>query len=203
MASKTKLPFIILGMLNEEELSGYDLKRKFENEIGEFWQAKTSQIYPSLKMLLEDGAVHVSTEIVGEKLQKKIYHITDYGREALTHWMESPVEEFPVQKDEFMLKLYFQDAQSQPEIQRLMTEELVQHQKKIHHLTERKELLFATEAQRSSEYGHFLILDFAIKREQLKIEWLESVLNGTFVAEWGQHLGNPPGMCWPEIVGWA
>jgi hypothetical protein len=48
-----------------------------------------------------------------------------------------------------------------------------------------------------------LILDFAIKREQLKIEWLESVLNGTFVAEWGHHVGNPPGMCWAEIVGWA
>jgi hypothetical protein len=46
-------------------------------------------------------------------------------------------------------------------------------------------------------------LDFAIKREQLKIDWLDSVLNGTFVAEWVHHLGELQKMYWSEIVGWA
>ncbi|SON64502.1 transcriptional regulator of PadC (fragment) [Latilactobacillus sakei] len=49
MAQKNILQYLLLGLLNQAPKTGYDLKRVFENEIGEFWQAKHSQIYPELK----------------------------------------------------------------------------------------------------------------------------------------------------------
>lgn len=174
MASKEKLPYIILGLLKEAPLSGYDLKIKFEQEIGEFWQAKTSQIYPSLKTLLEDGAVELSQEIVGAR-KKKIYHITEKGRTALAKWMLSPIEEFPVQKDEFMLRLYFQKKTELTELRSLIMSELVMHQSKLYHLQERQKILFDTPEKIAEDHGHFLILDYAIKREQFKIDWLNTL----------------------------
>ena len=53
MSHRDKLSYIILGLLKTEPLSGYDLKKKFESEVGEFWQANTGQIYPSLRVLLK------------------------------------------------------------------------------------------------------------------------------------------------------
>ena len=55
MAQKNKLQFIILGLLNQQPLTGYDLTKAFDDEIGEFWQAQHSQIYPQLKRLEEQG----------------------------------------------------------------------------------------------------------------------------------------------------
>ena len=71
MASEDKLSYIILGLLKHEPLTGYDLKKNFENEVGEFWQANTGQIYPTLRKLFDAEAVDFDVEIVGAKLRKK------------------------------------------------------------------------------------------------------------------------------------
>ena len=70
MASEDKLSYIILGLLKHEPLTGYDLKKNFENEVGEFWQANTGQIYPTLRKLFDAEAVDFDVEIVGAKLKR-------------------------------------------------------------------------------------------------------------------------------------
>ncbi len=95
MRNKDKLSYIILGLLRTEPMSGYDLKKKFESEVGEFWQANTGQIYPSLKVLLNDKAVTYDVEIVGEKLEKKTYRITAYGEELFNTWLTHAVDRYP------------------------------------------------------------------------------------------------------------
>ncbi|XVL26568.1 hypothetical protein AAA443_12200 [Staphylococcus equorum] len=40
MAQKNILQYILLGLLKNQSLSGYDIKKSFEKDIGEFWQAK-------------------------------------------------------------------------------------------------------------------------------------------------------------------
>lgn len=98
MSHRDKLSYIILGLLKTEPLSGYDLKKKFESEVGEFWQANTGQIYPSLRVLLNDQAVTFDVHIVGEKLEKKTYQITPKGIELFNEWLKHPVDRYPIQK---------------------------------------------------------------------------------------------------------
>ncbi len=43
------LKYAILGLLRKGELSGYDISSYFKEELGQFWSAKHSQIYPELK----------------------------------------------------------------------------------------------------------------------------------------------------------
>ena len=44
MARKNTLRYILLGLLSKKKMTGYELNQSFKNEIGEFWQAKHSQI---------------------------------------------------------------------------------------------------------------------------------------------------------------
>ena len=85
------LDFAILGFLNYSPLSGYDLKKVFDNSVRHFWPADQSQIYRTLAKLAEQG--HVEPDLVRglDRPDRKEYHITPAGREALRAWLLSPL----------------------------------------------------------------------------------------------------------------
>lgn len=97
--------YALLGVLAREPLSGYDISRRMKAPVGTFWQAQRSQIYPELARLEAAGLVaHHRVEQV-DRPDKKVYQITDAGREALRRWVTEPAG-VPAQRDEFVLKVY-------------------------------------------------------------------------------------------------
>lgn len=99
------LGFALLGLLARGRLSGYDLKRRMEKRVGNFWSARHSQIYPELVRLEGEGLV--SHELVEQsgRPDKKVYRVTEVGLEALRAWVAEPVEP-RVARDELILKAY-------------------------------------------------------------------------------------------------
>lgn len=65
------LKYAILGLLNQKEMTGYDLMKQFESTLCEFWSAKHSQIYPELKKLTEEGASLIRRSLLTTRLRKK------------------------------------------------------------------------------------------------------------------------------------
>ena len=102
------LRYAILGYLSSAPGSGYDLATQLGQGLGWFWSASHSQIYPALKRLEEDGLVSSESTTVGEKLEKRIYAITDEGLEALTEWAAAPPMYRP-NRDPERLQLIFSD----------------------------------------------------------------------------------------------
>ncbi len=45
------LKYAILGLLNRNPMTGYDIVKEFNFQLAEFWNAKHSQIYPELKKI--------------------------------------------------------------------------------------------------------------------------------------------------------
>ena len=46
------LKYAILGLINREPMTGYDITREFNsNNLANFWYAKHSQVYPELSRL--------------------------------------------------------------------------------------------------------------------------------------------------------
>ena len=127
MARKNTLRYILLGLLSKKKMTGYELNQSFKNEIGEFWQAKHSQIYPELAKMEEQGIIQHQVEITGEKLEKKVYELTEEGKEQLAEWIHTPTNELPVNRDEFVLKLYFVKDVNDPAIV-----EINQQQRHLH-----------------------------------------------------------------------
>jgi len=77
----------LLGFLSEQEMSGYDLEKSFSNSIGFFWSAKISQVYRDLHTMEKAGWLQSSEIVQTGKLNKRVFRITDEGREELDNWL--------------------------------------------------------------------------------------------------------------------
>ena len=99
---------VLLGLLTIEPISGYDLGLTIRGSVGHFWNESFGQIYPSLKKLANDRFVTCRTQQQKGKPDRRIYSITQKGRERLTKWLAVPPQaEIP--RNELLLKLFFGD----------------------------------------------------------------------------------------------
>jgi PadR family transcriptional regulator, regulatory protein AphA len=179
------LKFAILGLLEQEKMTGYDIAAAFKGALGQFWSAKHSQIYPELKKLVVEELIEFETVIQGEKLEKKLYRLTAKGTAELMDWIQRVEAVNVSNKDEFMLKTYFIAAMDKQEAQQLFSNQLNSRQRKIGEL---EQILAELEAEQkapmhfsSPDFGHYLVLTRAIEREKSYIQWLERSL--AFMAE--------------------
>jgi len=72
------LKFVILRLVSEKPMHGYEVMQALEEESGGCYKASPGSVYPTLQMLEDEG--YVRSE---EKEGKKVYEITDEGREYL------------------------------------------------------------------------------------------------------------------------
>ncbi len=86
------LGYIILGLLVKKDMSGYDIKKELEISTSNFTKSSYGSIYPTLKKFLHENLVSLNEEQIGLKI-KKIYSITDDGRNHFTKWMKSPIDD--------------------------------------------------------------------------------------------------------------
>lgn len=102
------LKYVVLGLLLEYPHYGYEIKRKFENNLGDVWPISYGQLYPTLKRLTEAGYVTKHQESGKKAIDKNVYSITEKGREHFRKWFYKVPKkaQFSV-KDEFSLLLMF------------------------------------------------------------------------------------------------
>lgn len=99
------LDYIILGFLMSHEMSGYDLKQIMGHSTSNFFDASFGSIYPALKKLADKGDVRVKEVIEGGKL-KKLYTITDSGRDLFMSWLAQPIV-FSRTKPDHLVPMFF------------------------------------------------------------------------------------------------
>ncbi len=84
------LDYAILGFLNYAPNSGYDLKKVFDTSVRHFWPADQSQIYRTLARLMDQGLVTMEVVEQTDRPDRKVYYITEAGRQALAQWVAGP-----------------------------------------------------------------------------------------------------------------
>ncbi len=84
------LPHAILTILAREKSSGYDLARHFALTAGYIWSATHQQIYLELGKLHQSGLVDFTLVSQDGKPDKKVYKLTDDGRDELKVWLKRP-----------------------------------------------------------------------------------------------------------------
>lgn len=174
------LKYAILGLISRSPMTGYDITREFNsNTLANFWYAKHSQVYPELNRLTEEGLLTCEVVIQGEKMEKKLYSITEKGREQLQSWLMEEEELPPTPKDVFRLRLYFSDFMSRDEIIRHLKDQIRKHtakRQRLSHIMEKK-YGHAVPPAGTPEAGDFMVLEGAILRETSYLEWLNNCLN--------------------------
>ena len=81
------LEHVILGFLEVGPKTGYDLKKRFDRSVAGFWPADQSRIYRTLAKLSERGFVSQEVVAQSDRPDRKVYHISDEGREELHRWL--------------------------------------------------------------------------------------------------------------------
>lgn len=102
----TPTSYIVLGLLAwMDEATPYELKRVVEERIGNFWSVPHSQIYREPGRLVQGGYLRERRERGGRR--RRLFSLTDAGREALTAWRDEPTDELPELRDLSLLKMFF------------------------------------------------------------------------------------------------
>jgi DNA-binding PadR family transcriptional regulator len=72
------MKYVILKLLNERPMHGYEIMRELEDRMHGCYSPSPGTVYPTLQWLEDEGLVR-GKEVEG----KKVYEITDRGREFL------------------------------------------------------------------------------------------------------------------------
>jgi DNA-binding PadR family transcriptional regulator len=172
------LSHAILGFLDYQPMSGYDLKKYFDQSVAHFWSATQSHIYKALENLEAQGMVESQVIPQAGKPNRKQYRITDAGRTELHRWVSTPL---PVEakREAWLIQVFFAHNITNAEITSLF-------ENRIERL--RKSLAECQLAQKNIDENYKkvglkrlqslwqLTLDYGINYFENEISWLEKTL---------------------------
>ncbi len=177
---KMSLDYAILGWLNKEPMSGYDLKKQFDQGAGYFWPVDQTQIYRTLDRLVEQKYVSMREEIQHNRPNRKVYMVTDAGRDELRRWLTSP-QSLPVLRDPLLIQIFFAASLSNAEIIELLEHQIAEHSKLLAYYQQKA--LFPLDVPVGTPEGvsreqmlRRQVLEYSLRREQTYLEWLEQAI---------------------------
>ena len=173
------LKHTILGFLSFKSMSGYDLKKAFDNSVQHFWPADQSQIYRTLKQLDKDGLITKEVIEREDRLDVKLYEVTEAGRAELLDWLATPPPA-EAARDPLLIKVYFafmlQDEQAlhllQTEIDQI--DSLLSVFQEVYNTAMSQE--HTDDVQRAMFFS-MLTLEYGIKSNLWVRSWLQSVVD--------------------------
>ena len=124
------LEHVILAGLIRKPRSGYDLTKWMERETSHFFVIGHSSIYPALTRMEREGLIRYEVVPSARGPQRKVYSITDAGREALLSWAGEPAAERQV-RDEQRVKALCYGFMPKEWVLARLEEEKANHEEKL------------------------------------------------------------------------
>lgn len=113
------LAHAILASLDLQPMTGYDLKKFFDQSVGHFWTTTQSHIYKELNELERQGWVNKHVIPQTDKPNRKEYSLTEAGRVELRHWLTTPLPPSPV-REAWLIQIFFSHNSTNEEITQLL-----------------------------------------------------------------------------------
>jgi len=105
------LGYALLGLLHQQPLSGYDVKKIFTSSPMGGFSDSPGAIYPALSRLERRGLVRSEIEESTGLRRRRVFHITSAGLASLKAWQRKPIadEEVVRHLGELLLRFSFMD----------------------------------------------------------------------------------------------
>lgn len=101
----TATSYALMAMLQEfGEMTSYGIKQAMESTIQNFWPVPHTTAYEEPARLAGAGYLAARQEKGGRR--RRVYSLTDRGREALAEWAAEPEVTPPQLRDEAILKVF-------------------------------------------------------------------------------------------------
>lgn len=111
MENTTLLGLALLGLLHQQPMSGYDLRKIFTTTAMGSFSDSPGAIYPALRRLEAGGLVIGKVQPTESMRKRRLYRLTPKGLAALKAWLKKPVmrEDVIRRVPELMMRFAFMD----------------------------------------------------------------------------------------------
>ncbi len=158
----------ILGLLSDRPLHGYDLKSAFEDELAPKSQLNFGQVYTTLDRLRRDGLVDHDVVSQAVRPDKKVYALTDRGRDELREWLSTPARHDLDLRNETFLKLMLARRLVDVEPANVIAIERRACMERLHEVGRAR-----ARAQADTSVQETLLLELAVLRLEAFAKWLD------------------------------
>ncbi|MCM3741896.1 PadR family transcriptional regulator [Oceanobacillus luteolus] len=156
----------LLALIYEKPRHGYELKTGFESLVEGLWPLNAGQVYTTLDRLERDSFVESPGH---DKKDRKLYTITQAGKEELWSWLNEPVGR-SLFKEEFYIKFLCASHVSYDNKKTMIRNQKETILKDILHLTQlRKQMSL------SGNDTMKLLIEGALLHLEADMKWLERI----------------------------
>lgn len=191
---------IILALLYMKDRTIYEIRAKFEENLGLMYSSSMGSIQAAIRKLLHSGCI-IYTEVVENGKYKKQYRITERGREQFTRWINSPFGSAQNRNPE-LAKLYFMglsDRKLRAERIRSYIASLKKYHATLEMIYQEGKTLDPPEEYAELFQFQLITVKFGVDSVTFEIEWLSGLVKE--LEEHRSHMCdyNEPGGCEADI----
>ncbi len=162
----------LLVLLADEPRHGYGLKSSFEQATGGVWPLNVGQVYTTLERLERDGLVETleADEAVEENDSRRVWRLTERGRDEVGEWWWAVPGEEPPPRDELVLKILLALAGD-----REHALEVIGHQRDalLGLLAQRRRNARGRRHSDADALASELVVDILVLRAEADLRWLD------------------------------
>jgi DNA-binding PadR family transcriptional regulator len=170
----------VLTALLEGEASGYELSKRFDVSVANFWSATPQQLYRELEQLESAGLLDARVVEQQRRPNKRVFSLTEAGHDELYAFTKQPSRPMAM-RDDLLVKLQALDASDPEAVIMALAERLEQASAKLELYDRLRDRLLA--GRDEAEYlkdgeriGPYLTLIGGRMFEQQNIRWITTVL---------------------------
>jgi DNA-binding PadR family transcriptional regulator len=171
MANEKIVDQVILGLLQHESMTGYEIKRRIDSTLHFFWSASFGSIYPALNSLEKEGFV-TKKNLTECSREKFIYTCTDSGKERLRNWLSRPAGKDEL-RYETLLKLFFSAGTGKETAVRHIDRFESKIRQSLPYLEKSVEELRAIREQSDDHVYYMLTALFGVMTYRTYLDWCE------------------------------
>ena len=171
------LRFAILAALLDGEASGYDLAKRFDVSVANFWSTTPQQLYRELERMHVDELIAAEIVEQSKRPNKRVFALTRVGRDALQEFSAQPTRPVVI-RDELLVKVQALNASAPQSVHKSLVERAALAQQKLDRYQRLRSRLLdgRTEEEhlRTTEnLGPYLTLMGGIALERESLAWAE------------------------------
>jgi DNA-binding PadR family transcriptional regulator len=155
--------YALLGLLNEADRHGYDLKQSYDRRFGAARPVRFGQVYRTLAQLERDGLIEIAGVEPGAGPERKRYSITADGVTDLERWLAEPEDPQPQLQTVLFTKVVVALLSGRP------AEAFLEDQRR-RHLAVMREL---TATRRTASLRDSMLIDYQLFHIEADLRWID------------------------------
>lgn len=174
------LQHAVLAALVEGESSGYDLAKRFDASVANYWMTTPQQLYRELERMAAQGLIRTRVVQQERRPNKRVHSLTDHGREVLHAFTATSPKPTTV-RDELLVQVQALDVGDGPAVCAAIGESRKRAEAKLDRYLARRDRLLDGRSEQSyieeaEHLGPYLTLLRGIAFEEENIRWADTAL---------------------------